>query len=41
LNHKVLISEPQAPADQSLGVFTSVIVICSLGALAVTIQAKV
>ncbi|KAF5359763.1 hypothetical protein D9756_003247 [Leucocoprinus leucothites] len=29
-----------APADQSLGVFTSVIVICSIGALAVTIQAK-
>ncbi|KAF9443757.1 Yip1-domain-containing protein [Macrolepiota fuliginosa MF-IS2] len=30
-----------APSEQSLGVFTSVIVICSLGALAVTIQAKV
>jgi len=29
-----------APQDQSLGVFTSVIVICSLGALTVTIQAK-
>ncbi|PPR03073.1 hypothetical protein CVT24_012386 [Panaeolus cyanescens] len=29
-----------APAEQSLGVFTSVIVICSLGALAVTVQAK-
>ncbi|KAF8917484.1 hypothetical protein CPB85DRAFT_1286118 [Mucidula mucida] len=29
-----------APADQSLGVFTSVIVICSLGALVVTVQAK-
>ncbi|EKM78612.1 hypothetical protein AGABI1DRAFT_114230 [Agaricus bisporus var. burnettii JB137-S8] len=29
-----------APADQSLGVFTSVIVICSLGALTVTVQAK-
>ncbi|KAF9468008.1 hypothetical protein BDZ94DRAFT_1246937 [Collybia nuda] len=29
-----------APASQSLGVFTSVIVICSLGALTVTIQAK-
>jgi len=29
-----------APSEQSLGVFTSVIVICSLGALAVTIQAK-
>jgi hypothetical protein len=31
----------QAPSSQSLGVFTSVIVICSLGALAVTVQAKV
>ncbi|KAF8954013.1 hypothetical protein BDZ97DRAFT_1869202 [Flammula alnicola] len=29
-----------APPTQSLGVFTSVIVICSLGALAVTVQAK-
>ncbi|KAF9484399.1 Yip1-domain-containing protein [Pholiota conissans] len=29
-----------APSTQSLGVFTSVIVICSLGALAVTVQAK-
>ncbi|PFH53173.1 hypothetical protein AMATHDRAFT_138307 [Amanita thiersii Skay4041] len=29
-----------APPAQSLGVFTSVIVICSLGALVVTIQAK-
>ncbi|KAF8802460.1 Yip1-domain-containing protein [Phlegmacium glaucopus] len=29
-----------APPSQSLGVFTSVIVICSLGALAVTVQAK-
>ncbi|KAG2017782.1 hypothetical protein CC2G_007263 [Coprinopsis cinerea AmutBmut pab1-1] len=29
-----------APADQRMGVFTSVIVICSLGALAVTVQAK-
>jgi len=29
-----------APPNQSLGVFTSVIAICSLGALAVTIQAK-
>ncbi|KAF5381964.1 hypothetical protein D9615_004415 [Tricholomella constricta] len=29
-----------APASQALGVFTSVIVICSLGALAVTVQAK-
>ncbi|KAF8239730.1 Yip1-domain-containing protein [Tricholoma matsutake] len=29
-----------APPSQSLGVFSSVIVICSLGALAVTIQAK-
>ncbi|KAE9394401.1 Yip1-domain-containing protein [Gymnopus androsaceus JB14] len=29
-----------APASQSLNVFTSVIVICSLGALAVTVQAK-
>ncbi|TFK40162.1 hypothetical protein BDQ12DRAFT_602144 [Crucibulum laeve] len=29
-----------APPTQSLGVFTSVIVICSLGALTVTIQAK-
>ncbi len=31
----------QAPPSQSLGIFTSVIVICSLGALAVTVQAKV
>lgn len=31
----------QAPPTQALGVFTSVIVICSLGALAVTVQAKV
>ncbi|KAF8623677.1 hypothetical protein AX17_007375 [Amanita inopinata Kibby_2008] len=29
-----------APPSQSLGVFTSVIVICSLGALVVTVQAK-
>ncbi|KAF4596330.1 hypothetical protein EYR40_007983 [Pleurotus pulmonarius] len=29
-----------APASQSLGVFTSVIAICSIGALVVTIQAK-
>ncbi|TEB25179.1 Yip1-domain-containing protein, partial [Coprinellus micaceus] len=29
-----------APPSQSLGVFTSVIVICSLGALIVTVQAK-
>jgi len=29
-----------APSEQSLGVFTSVIVICSLGALAITVQAK-
>ncbi|KAJ7593302.1 hypothetical protein C8J56DRAFT_823409, partial [Mycena floridula] len=29
-----------APATQSLSVFTSVVVICSLGALAVTVQAK-
>ncbi|RDB26039.1 Protein YIP4 [Hypsizygus marmoreus] len=29
-----------APPSQALGVFTSVIVICSIGALAVTIQAK-
>ncbi|KJA26248.1 hypothetical protein HYPSUDRAFT_36517 [Hypholoma sublateritium FD-334 SS-4] len=29
-----------APPTQALGVFTSVIVICSLGALAVTVQAK-
>ncbi|KAF9000688.1 hypothetical protein BDQ17DRAFT_661996 [Cyathus striatus] len=29
-----------APPSQSLGVFTSVIVICSLGALTVTVQAK-
>ncbi|KAK0235991.1 hypothetical protein EDD85DRAFT_624069 [Armillaria nabsnona] len=29
-----------APPSQSLGIFTSVIVICSLGALAVTVQAK-
>ena len=29
-----------APPDQSMSVFTSVVVICSLGALAVTIQAK-
>ncbi|KAL0954507.1 hypothetical protein HGRIS_003474 [Hohenbuehelia grisea] len=29
-----------APKDQSLGVFTSVIVICSVGALVVTVQAK-
>jgi len=29
-----------APASQSLNVFTSVIVICSLGALTVTVQAK-
>ncbi|GLB40356.1 putative yip1-domain-containing protein [Lyophyllum shimeji] len=29
-----------APPSQALGVFTSVIVICSLGALAVTVQAK-
>ena len=31
----------QAPKDQSLGVFTSVIVIVCVGALVVTIQAKV
>lgn len=31
----------QAPPNQSLGVFTSVITICSLGALTVTVQAKV
>jgi hypothetical protein len=31
----------QAPPSQSLGVFTSVIVICSVGALVVTVQAKV
>jgi len=30
----------QAPASQALNVFTSVIVICSLGALTVTVQAK-
>ncbi|KIY65880.1 Yip1-domain-containing protein [Cylindrobasidium torrendii FP15055 ss-10] len=29
-----------APADQSLGTFTSVIAICSIGALIVTVQAK-
>jgi len=29
-----------APPAQSIGVFTSVIVVCSLGALVVTIQAK-
>ncbi|KAF5326751.1 hypothetical protein D9619_004412 [Psilocybe cf. subviscida] len=29
-----------APPSQSLGVFTSIIVICSMGALAVTVQAK-
>lgn len=31
----------QAPADQALGVFTSVIVIVALGSVVVTIQAKV
>lgn len=31
----------QAPADQALGVFTSVIVIVALGSIVVTIQAKV
>ena len=31
----------QAPKNQSLGVFTSVIVIVCVGALVVTIQAKV
>ena len=31
----------QAPPDQSLGVFTSVIVIVTLGSVVVTIQAKV
>ncbi|KAJ6609245.1 hypothetical protein B0H10DRAFT_2065190 [Mycena sp. CBHHK59/15] len=30
-----------APEDQSLNIFSSVIVICSLGALTVTVQAKV
>ena len=37
----ILITHPKAPPSQSLGVFTSIIVICSLGALAVTVQAKV
>jgi len=36
-----LLCERQAPPSQSSGVFSSVIVICSLGALTVTIQAKV
>lgn len=31
----------QAPASQALGVFTSVVVIVSLGSLVVTVQAKV
>lgn len=31
----------QAPADQALGVFTSVIVIICVGSLVVTVQAKV
>ncbi|TFK28184.1 Yip1-domain-containing protein [Coprinopsis marcescibilis] len=29
-----------APKEQTMGVFTSVIVVCSLGALAITVQAK-
>jgi hypothetical protein len=32
---------PQAPSNQSLGVFTSVVVIVSVGSLVVTVQAKV
>lgn len=32
---------PQAPPEQSLGVFTGVIVIISVGSLIVTLQAKV
>ena len=35
------VGHPQAPKNQSLGVFTSVIVIVCVGSLVVTIQAKV
>ena len=39
--HRRRLDNVQAPAKQSLGVFTSVIVIVCVGALVVTIQAKV
>jgi hypothetical protein len=39
--HRRRLDNAQAPAKQSLGVFTSVIVIVCVGALVVTIQAKV
>jgi hypothetical protein len=35
------VGHAQAPKNQSLGVFTSVVVIVCAGALVVTIQAKV
>jgi len=38
---KELYNLSQAPSSQSLGVFTSVVVIVSLGSLIVTVQAKV
>ena len=36
-----MLTQTQAPAAQSLAVFTSVVVIIAVGSLVVTVQAKV